>query len=261
VRPRLAIRVNPDFELRGSGMKMGGGAKPFGLDADRVAQLAREVIGAGAEWRGLHVFAGSQALDAESVIEAQAKTLDLAARLSAEIGEALPHLNMGGGFGIPYFHGDSPLDVEAVGDALSERFAALPPELDSTEFAVELGRYLVGEAGVYLTRVVDRKESHGHIFLVTDGGMHHQLAASGNFGTVVRRNYPLAIANRFGADAVEEASVVGCLCTPLDRLADQALLPRADVSDLIAVFCAGAYGATASPSAFLGQGPASELLF
>lgn len=261
VRPRLAIRVNPDFELRGSGMKMGGGAKPFGLDADRVAQLAREVVGAGAEWRGLHVFAGSQALDAESVIEAQAKTLDLAARLSAEIGEALPHFNMGGGFGIPYFHGDSPLDVEAVGDALSERFAALPPELESTEFAVELGRYLVGESGVYLTRVVDRKESHGHIFLVTDGGLHHQLAASGNFGTVVRRNYPLAIANRFGADAVEEASVVGCLCTPLDRLADQALLPRADVSDLIAVFCAGAYGATASPSAFLGQGPATELLF
>jgi diaminopimelate decarboxylase len=261
VRPRLAIRVNPDFELRGSGMKMGGGAKPFGLDADRVAQLAREVIGAGAEWRGLHVFAGSQALDAESVIEAQAKTLDLAARLSAEIGEALPHLNMGGGFGIPYFHGDSPLDVKAVGDALSERFAALPPELVSTEFAVELGRYLVGEAGVYLTRVVDRKESHGHIFLVTDGGLHHQLAASGNFGTVVRRNYPLAIANRFGAEAVEETSVVGCLCTPLDRLADQALLPRADVSDLIAVFCAGAYGATASPSAFLGQGPATELLF
>jgi diaminopimelate decarboxylase len=261
VRPRLAIRVNPDFELRGSGMKMGGGAKPFGLDADRVAQLAREVMGAGAEWRGLHVFAGSQALDAESVIEAQAKTLDLAARLSAEIGEALPHLNMGGGFGIPYFHGDSPLDVQAVGNALSERFAALPPELESTEFAVELGRYLVGEAGVYLTRVVDRKESHGHTFLVTDGGLHHQLAASGNFGTVVRRNYPLAIANRFGADAVEEASVVGCLCTPLDRLADQALLPRGDVSDLIAVFCAGAYGATASPSAFLGQGPATELLF
>jgi len=261
VRPRLAIRVNPDFELRGSGMKMGGGAKPFGLDAERVAQLAREVIGAGAEWRGLHVFAGSQALDAESVIEAQGKTLDLAARLSAEIGEALPHLNMGGGFGIPYFHGDSPLDVQAVGNALSERFAALPPGLESTEFAVELGRYLVGEAGVYLTRVVDRKESHGHIFLVTDGGLHHQLAASGNFGTVVRRNYPLAIANRFGADAVEEASVVGCLCTPLDRMADQALLPRGDVSDLIAVFCAGAYGATASPSAFLGQGPATELLF
>jgi diaminopimelate decarboxylase len=258
--PRLAIRVNPDFELRGSGMKMGGGAKPFGLDTARVPALARELIAAGAEWRGLHIFAGSQALDAGAVIEAQANTLALAARLTGEIGAPLPHLNMGGGFGIPYFHGDRPLDIATVGTALGERLEALPGELHATEFAVELGRYLVGEAGVYLTRIVDRKESHGHLFLVTDGGLHHQLAASGNFGTVVRRNYPVAIASRFGEEPVEEASVVGCLCTPLDRLADQALLPRAEVGDLVAVFCAGAYGASASPSAFLGHGPAREVL-
>lgn len=258
--PRLAIRVNPPFELRGSGMKMGGGAKPFGIDAERVPALAREVIGAGADWRGLHVFTGSQALDDTAIAETQANVLDLAARLAAEIGAPLPHLNMGGGFGIPYFHGDAPLDVAAVGRALAERFAALPPELEGTEFAIELGRYLVGEAGVYLTRIVDRKESHGQVFLVTDGGLHHQLAASGNFGTVVRRNYPVAIATRFAEEPTEEASVVGCLCTPLDRLADQALLPGAEVGDLVAVFCAGAYGATASPSAFLGQGPAREML-
>ena len=259
-RPRLAIRVNPDFELRGSGMKMGGGAKPFGIDAAGVPQVARLVIEAGAEWRGLHIFAGSQALDAAAVIEAQANTLALAARLAGEIRAPLPHLNMGGGFGIPYFHGDETLDVAAVGAALAERFEAPPAELEGTEFAIELGRYLVGEAGVYLTRIVDRKESHGHVFLVTDGGLHHQLAASGNFGTVVRRNYPVAIANRFEEAPVEEANVVGCLCTPLDRLADQALLPRAEVGDLVAVFCAGAYGATASPFAFLSQGPAREVL-
>jgi diaminopimelate decarboxylase len=258
--PRLAIRVNPDFELRGSGMKMGGGAKPFGLDQARVPALAKEVIAAGAEWRGLHIFTGSQALDAAAIAETQGNVLDLAARLTAEIGSQLPHLNMGGGFGIPYFHGDQPLDIAAVGAALAERFAALPDELAGTEFAIELGRYLVGEAGVYLTRIVDRKESHGHVFLVTDGGLHHQLAASGNFGTVVRRNYPAAVATKFGAEPEEEASVVGCLCTPLDRLADQAHLPRADVGDLVAVFCAGAYGATASPASFLGQGPAREML-
>ena len=124
----------------------------------------------------------------------------------------------------------------------------------------QLGRWLVGEAGVYLTRIVDRKESHGEVFLVTDGGLHHQLAASGNFGTVVRRNYPVAIASRFSAPADETASVVGCLCTPLDRLADKAAFPRADEGDLVAVFCGGAYGATASPSAFLGHGPAREIL-
>jgi diaminopimelate decarboxylase len=261
VTPRLAIRVNPDFELRGSGMKMGGGAKPFGIDAERVPALAREIIGAGAEWRGLHIFAGSQALDAGAIAETQANVLALAADLSRAIGHALPHLNMGGGFGIPYFSGDRPVDIAAVGAALGERFETLPDVLSGTEFAVELGRYLVGEAGVYLTRIIDRKVSHGTTYLVTDGGLHHQLAASGNFGTVVRRNYPAAIASRFDAEPTEEANIVGCLCTPLDRLADQALLPRAEEGDLVAMFCAGAYGASASPSAFLGQGPARELLF
>ena len=259
-RPRLAIRVNPDFELRGSGMKMGGGAKPFGVDAVRVPRLAKKLIEAGAEWRGLHIYAGSQALSAEAIIETQANTLALAARLAGEIGETLPHLNMGGGFGIPYFAGDEPLDIEAVGAALEERLAALPDALARCELAVELGRWLVGEAGVYLTRIIERKESHGVTFLVTDGGLHHQLAASGNFGTVVRRNYPVAIASRFDAAPEEVVNVVGCLCTPLDRLADAVLLPRAEPGDLVAVFCAGAYGASASPAAFLGHGPAGEML-
>ena len=260
VTPRLAIRVNPDFDLRGSGMKMGGGARQFGVDVDRAPALARSIVAAGCEWRGLHIFAGSQALDAEAVIAAQAATLDLADRLTSEIGGPLPALNLGGGFGIPYFAGDTALDIARIGEALAERCADLPETLARTELAIELGRYLVGEAGVYLTRIVDRKESRGETFLITDGGLHHQLAASGNFGTVVRRNYPLAIASRFDAPPVEIANVVGCLCTPLDRLADRAHLPRAEVGDLVAMFCAGAYGASASPSAFLGHMPATEML-
>ncbi|WP_310533013.1 pyridoxal-dependent decarboxylase, exosortase A system-associated [Novosphingobium sp.] len=257
---RLAIRVNPDFDLKGSGMKMGGGAKPFGVDAERVPALARRIIEAGAEWHGLHIFAGSQALSADAIIEAQGQTLDLAARLATAIGAPLPHCNLGGGIGIPYFPGDEPVDVAAVGAALDARFAALPEVLRDTRFNIELGRYLVGEAGIYLTRIVDRKMSHGEVFLVTDGGLHHQLAASGNFGTVVRRNYPVAIATRFGAPVEEEASVVGCLCTPMDKLAEKAGFPRAEVGDLVAIFCAGAYGASASPAAFLGHGPAQEML-
>lgn len=260
VTPRLAVRVNPDFELKGSGMKMGGGAKPFGVDADRVPALIRAIIAAGCEWRGLHIFTGSQALDAGAIIDAQANVLELADRIAREAGAAIPKLNMGGGFGIPYFHGDTPLDIGAIGSSLATRLESLPKSLAIAELYIELGRYIVGEAGVYLTRIVDRKVSHGETFLVTDGGLHHQLAASGNFGTVVRRNYPLAIASNFLGEPVEEASVVGCLCTPLDRLADKAMLPFADTGDLVAVFCAGAYGASASPSAFLGQGAAKEVL-
>jgi diaminopimelate decarboxylase len=258
--PRLAIRVNPDFDLKGSGMKMGGGAKPFGLDAERVPALAKRVIAAGAEWRGLHIYAGSQALDADSVAEMQAQTLALAARLTEASGAPLPHCNLGGGFGIPYFPGDVPLDLAKVGALLSEQFEHLPESIADTQFCIELGRYLVGESGVYLARIVDRKVSHGEVFLITDGGLHHQLAASGNFGTVVRRNYPAAIATHFSAEVEEEASIVGCLCTPLDVLANKAGFPKADVGDLIAIFCAGAYGASASPASFLGQGPAQEIL-
>jgi diaminopimelate decarboxylase len=241
-------------------MKMGGGAKPFGVDADRVPDLARELIAGGAEWRGLHIFTGSQALSADAIIEAQGNVLELAANLTEAIGHGCPKLNMGGGFGIPYFPGDVPLDLERVGAALAERLENLPSALADSELCIELGRYLVGEAGVYLCRVIDRKESHGVVYLVTDGGLHHQLAASGNFGTVVRRNYPSAIATHYGADPTEEVNIVGCLCTPLDRLADNAAMPRAEVGDLVAVFCAGAYGASASPAAFLGHGPAAELL-
>jgi len=260
VTPRLAIRVNPDFDLKGSGMKMGGGAKPFGLDAERVPDLARRIVASGAQWRGFHIFAGSQALDAEAIADTQAQTLALAARLAEKAGVALPHCNLGGGMGIPYFPGDEPVDIERVGALLAEQFERLPPVLADTAFCIELGRYLVGESGVYLARIVDRKVSHGEVFLITDGGLHHQLAASGNFGTVVRRNYPAAIATRFDAPAEEEASIVGCLCTPLDRLSDKGGFPRADVGDLVAIFCAGAYGASASPATFLGQGPALEML-
>jgi len=260
IAPRLAVRVNPDIELRGSGMKMGGRPSPFGVDAERAAALVRTIIGGGAVWRGFHIFAGSQALDSDAIIETQAATLALAARLSDEAGAAPPLVNLGGGFGIPYFANDIAVDIERIGHALASSLANRAEILAETGFAIELGRWLVGECGVYLTRVLDRKESRGETFLVVDGGLHHQLAASGNFGTVVRRNYPIAVAHRMGDDATETVSVVGCLCTPLDRLADRVALPRAEVGDVIAIFLAGAYGVTASPGAFLGHPAPAEVL-
>ena len=260
VAPRLAVRVNPDVELRGSGMKMGGRASPFGVDAVRAAALVRRIVEAGADWRGFHIYAGSQALDAQAIVDTQAATLALAARLAEEAGAVPPLVNLGGGFGVPYFAGDVPLDVERVGAALAEALDARAPVLADTRFAIELGRWLVAEAGVYLTRVVDVKQSQGETFVVVDGGLNHQLAASGNFGTVVRRNYPLAVASRMGEATSGEVSVVGPLCTPLDRLGDRIALPPVAVGDLIAIFLAGAYGASASPTAFLGHPAASELV-
>lgn len=258
--PRLAVRVNPDVELRGSGMKMGGRPSPFGVDAARVPALVRTIVSAGADWRGFHIYAGSQALSADAIADTHAATIALAARLAEAAGARPPLVNLGGGFGVPYFAGDAALDVEQVGARLAGALDGRPAILADSRFAIELGRWLVAEAGVYLARVVDRKESGGETFLVLDGGLNHQLAASGNFGTVVRRNYPLAAAHAVNAPPTETVSVVGPLCTPLDRLGDRVALPHVAPGNLIALFLAGAYGATASPAAFLGHPPATEIV-
>lgn len=255
-----ALRVNPPFDLKGSGMRMGGGAKQFGVDAAIAPAILHRMGELGVMFEGFHVFAGSQNLSAASIIEAQAETIRLVAQLAQFAPLPPPLVNLGGGFGIPYFPGDEPLNVDAVGEALGNALASRPASLRDSLFAIELGRYLVGEAGVYLTRIVDRKDSHGETFLIVDGGMHHQLAASGNFGTVIRRNYPLANASHYGEPATMKANVVGCLCTPLDRLGEGVNLPESQVGDLVAVFMAGAYGATASPAAFLGHPAPLEIL-
>jgi diaminopimelate decarboxylase len=170
------------------------------------------------------------------------------------------YVNLGGGWGIPYFPGERRLDLAPVAEALAQATARLAQGLPAAELVLELGRYLVGEAGIYVARVLDRKVSRGQVFLVTDGGMHHHLAASGNFGQVIRRNYPVAIGNRLQSAERESASVVGPLCTPLDVLADKLELAVAQPGDLVVVFQSGAYGATASPQTFLGHPACVEVL-
>ncbi len=259
VKPRVAVRVNPGFELKGSGMKMGGGPKQFGIDEERVPGVLARVGALGLRFEGFHLFAGSQNLNAEAVCEAQRQAYALATRLAVHAPAPVQVLNLGGGFGIPYFPGDRALDLQPIGDNLAVISERCARELPGARIVIELGRYLVGEAGVYVTRIVDRKVSRGQVFLITDGGLNHHLSASGNFGQVIRKNYPVAI-NGKADHAREVASVVGPLCTPLDLLADRVDLPVADVGDLFVVFQSGAYGASASPQAFLGHPPCAEML-
>lgn len=258
-RPRIALRVNPDFELKTSGMKMSGGPKQFGIDAERVPQVLHDLAGAPVEFCGFHIFSGSQNLRAEAIVEAQQKTLALAIALARHAPAPVTHLNIGGGFGIPYFPGERPLDLAPIGTHLAALITTARTELPGARLIIELGRYLVGESGVYICRVLDRKISRGHVFLVTDGGLHHHLAASGNFGQVLRKNYPVVVGNHVQGAVREIASVVGPLCTPLDLLADKMDLARAEEGDLIAVLQSGAYGYTASPLNFLSHPAPVEL--
>ncbi|MBU6257235.1 MAG: pyridoxal-dependent decarboxylase, exosortase A system-associated [Burkholderiales bacterium] len=257
---RVALRVNPDFELKGSGMKMGGGPKQFGIDVEQIPAALTEVRRLGLAFEGFHLFAGSQNLRADSICEAQQKCYELALRLAAEAPAPLRFLNLGGGFGIPYFPGESRLDLTPIGANLESLLERARLDLPQARLVIELGRYFVGEAGVYVTRIVDRKVSRGQVFLVTDGGLNHHLAASGNFGQVLRKNYPVTIGNKVGSPMREVASVVGPLCTPLDILADRMDLPVAEVGDFAVVFQSGAYGASASPRGFLGHPEYLEVL-
>ena len=257
---RVLVRVNPDFELKSSGMKMGGGPKPFGIDAEDVPRMLALIDSLGLDFHGFQIYSGSQSLKPAAIIDSHVRAFELATRLAASAQQAVRQLTIGGGFGIPYFPGDTPLDLRPIGDMLEQSMMTLRTHVPAAEVAIELGRYLVGEAGVYVARVIDCKRSRGELFVVTDGGLHHHLAASGNFGQVIRKNYPVAVGNRMAGGELGLASVVGPLCTPLDVMADKMALAHAQIDDLIVVFQSGAYGLSASPTGFLGHPCAAEVL-
>ncbi|MXY14294.1 MAG: pyridoxal-dependent decarboxylase, exosortase A system-associated [Proteobacteria bacterium] len=257
--PRVALRINPDFELRASGIKTSGGSQPFGVDAEAAPELLEKMSASAVEFRGFHIFSGSQVLQAKTLIEAHRKTFALAKQLADHAQVPVQTLNIGGGFGIPYFPGDAPLEVAPVMEHLEGLLTEYRETFAETQIILELGRYLVGEAGLYLARVTDRKVSRGTTYLVTDGGLHHHLAASGNFGQALRRNYPITIGNKLGG-LTETVTVVGPLCTPLDVLAKDMDLPKAEIGDLLVVFQSGAYGYSASPLEFLSHPRPREIL-
>ena len=259
-RPHVAIRVNPDFELKTSGMKMGGRPAQFGIDAERVPGILREINLEKIDFTGFHVYSGSQNLSHDAIIESQTKTLDLCIRLAEDAPSPPRLLNIGGGFGIPYFPADRHLDLEPIGENLEQLVSKAQAAFGDVEIVIELGRYLAGEAGIYVSRVLDKKISRGETFLVVDGGLHHHLAASGNFGQILRKNYPTVVGTSVVGESMSAATVVGPLCTPLDLLADTMPLGHAEVGDLIVVLQSGAYGLSASPTRFLSHPEPGELL-
>lgn len=260
IRPNVAVRVNPDFELKAAGMKMSGGPKQFGIDAERVPAVLDQLGRLDLNFVGFHIFSGSQNLKVDAIQEAHDKTIQLSIKLAEQAPAPIRVLNIGGGFGVPYFPGEKPLDINAVGENLDRLLPSVKRHLPEADVVIELGRYMVAEAGLYVCRILERKQSRGRLFLVTDGGLHHHLAATGNFGQVIRKNYPVVIGNKVAGKNTEIVSVVGPLCTPLDLLADQLEVTQAAENDYVVVLQSGAYGLSASPTAFLSHPKPMEVL-
>jgi diaminopimelate decarboxylase len=260
---RVAVRVNPAADAEGGAMRMGGRSTPFGVDEEETMALVGRLLDDPIfDFRGLHLFTGTQILDHTVLIRQYEKGLALARRVAGRLGRPLETLDFGGGLGIPYFAEERDLDLGGLraGVAALTAEAATDPLLAGTRFVVEPGRFLVGSSGIYVTRIVDVKVSRGKRFVVVDGGMNHHLAASGNLGQVIRRSFPVGALTRLDGTDEWLADIVGPLCTPLDVLAREVRLPAVRAGDLVGVFQSGAYARTASPLGFLSHASPPEVL-
>jgi diaminopimelate decarboxylase len=262
IRAHVAIRVNPSGEAEGGAMRMGGRPAAFGVDEETLDEVLDKILTLPAlDLRGIHLFAGTQILDYRILVSQYQKGLELAARVATRLKKPLHTLDFGGGLGTPYFSHEEELDTRMLRESLDalNKTVENNPMFNGTQFMVEPGRYLMGEAGVYVTRVTDIKVSRGKKFLILDGGMNHHLSASGNLGQTIKRNFPVAMLSKLGRPAEETVEVAGPLCTPLDVLARGISLPQAEVGDLFGVFQSGAYGRSASPLGFLSHAAPPEV--
>jgi diaminopimelate decarboxylase len=252
----IALRVNPSAEAEGGAMRMGGRPAPFGVDEEDLHETLDLILSLPTlDLHGIHLFSGTQILDPEILATQYRKGIAIARSVAEHLHSPIRTLDFGGGLGIPYFPHEKELDMPMLQRELAALLTDVrrDPLLAGTSLLVEPGRYLVGEAGIYITRVNDVKVSRGKKFVIVDGGMHHHLAASGNLGQTIKRNYPVAVLNRLDGQDEEMVDVVGPLCTPLDVLGRGVRLPRTEVGDLIGIFQSGAYGRSASPLHFLGH--------
>ncbi len=255
----ISVRINPDFDIAGSGIKMTGVPTQFGIDqvnAENTLNYLKTLSNVNVI--GIHIYTGTQALNASNIILSMEQIIKLSLELSEKCKFTLKFLNLGGGFGIPYFKDDSTLDIETFGRNFLVMWQDYKAKLSGTQVFVESGRFLMAQAGTYLTRVLYRKGCKGKKYLVCDGGSN-QHASSAFLGRYIRNNFPMHILNK--TENEEQVNVVGPLCTPTDLVGQNVVLPEAGPGDIVAIDKSGAYGSTQSPVLFLSHPLAAEVLY
>src|ERR671938_1922181 len=258
------LRLNPATQLMGSQMRMGGTVGQFGIDQSDLADAVRRTLSyPQLVLRGIHVYTATQVFEVEPLLEHCRNILEIGLEAADEAGQPLQMIDFGGGFGVPYFEKMAEFDLERFGEGFQRLLESYrsDPRLESCRFLFELGRYLVADAGLYVTRVVEVKQMRGKTFVVTDGGMNHHLTATGNMGQVFRKTYPLLnLTHMSGVPEEEGVAVAGPCCTPLDLFGSNIPLAQPEVGDLIGVFYSGAYGFSASNLGFLSHPAPAEVL-
>ncbi len=262
-RVGVGLRINPAAQLMGSQMRMGGTVGQFGLDqADLDEAVRRTLSHPQLILRGVHVYTATQVFEVEPLLEHCRNIFEIGLETADKAGRALEMIDFGGGFGVPYFEKMVEFDLERFGEGFRKLLESYrsDPRLEGCRFIFELGRYLVADAGIYVTRVVDVKRMREKTFVVTDGGMNHHLTATGNMGQVFRKAYPLSNLSQVGREPGEAVAVAGPCCTPLDMFGTNIPLAEPKIGDLVGVFYSGAYGYSASNLGFLSHPTPAEVL-
>jgi diaminopimelate decarboxylase len=258
----VMIRLAPSRVPKGFGDQMAGRPSAFGIDVEGMHEELPQIFALeNLRVMGLHIYSGTQCLKPDAISENYKTFIGIFREVCDRYGLNPEKLVFGSGLGIPYHNGDAPLDLDAVARGIVDELDALKaePRFEATRLILELGRYLVGEAGYFVTRVISVKQSRGSRIGICDGGMNNHLPASGHFGMVIHRNYVMHKVG--GEDApTEKVDLVGPLCTSIDRVASGVMLPRIEEGDLVAVHNSGAYGLTASPIHFISHAAPREVL-
>src|SRR5262245_13973028 len=259
---RVGIRINPSGDFQGGAIRMGGKAAPFGVDEERVFSVLDLLFSESCfDFSGIHMFMGTQILDHSVLATQYRKCVQMTREIVSVIGRPLRTVDLGGGLGIPYFSNESELDLNQLCLDIKRLIEEIRDDraFVGTRFLIEPGRFLIGEAGIFIVQIIDIKESRGKKFLIVDGGMNHHLAATGNLGQTIKRNYPVVLLRKLDHSPSDPVDVVGPLCTPLDTLGRALQLPKADIGDFIAILQSGAYARAASPLGFLSHPSPAEV--
>lgn len=260
-KANIAIRINPKCINSSSRLKMGGVASQFGIDEEKVEQI---IIGIdqykGIEFKGVHFYFGSQILNADLLVNNMQYAISCCENMTKKTGVNFEFIDLGGGFGVPYYIGEKGIDLPVLKSKLNELFQKNRNKdfFKKTEFLVESGRFILANCGVYIVRVEYIKESREKKFVIVDGGFNHHSAAVG-IGTILRGTFDIRCIEEKNTE-MEKVTVVGPLCTPTDVLARDIFLPKLEEGDYLMVLNSGAYGVSASPINFLSHDEPVELL-
>ena len=256
---KVCIRINPIRTITQVKMQTGGGSQKFGTDEEDIETIITAALKF--DWidlQGIHIYVGSQILEPDILLGNIENTLKVAFNIAEKFGLPLKCINFGGGLGVPYNESEPEFDVEKFGKGLSALISKVDKKYDNIRFVLEPGRFIVSEAGMFLTKVISVKESRGKKYAIVDGGINHAFLP-----IRMNKKYPTVIANKMAQTENAKKSnfiIGGPLCTSMDVFTNEVELPLVEINDIICIFNSGAYGFSASMLHFLSAPMPAEVI-